>query len=186
MTIGNCLCEFEPGIGKLRGCREARCGSGADTWGMPFSSLRSTVARGDGRSGGIDASATACRLGKTYLREASSSLSPRLPSSTLSSSVCVRVSSRCLSTTMVSLRAALSSASIVVALFARAALADNPISSSFAYGSTKVRGVNLGGWLVLEVSISRPAPTHQIRTPESARRQCGVAQRLDVTRRVIS
>jgi hypothetical protein len=28
---------------------------------------------------------------------------------------------------------------------------DNPISPSFPYGSTKVRGVNLGGWLVLEV-----------------------------------
>lgn len=53
---------------------------------------------------------------------------------------------------MVSLRSALSSASILVALFARDVLADNPINSAFPYGSTKVRGVNLGGWLVLEVS----------------------------------
>lgn len=30
--------------------------------------------------------------------------------------------------------------------------ADNPVSPGFPYGSTKVRGVNLGGWLVLEVS----------------------------------
>ncbi|KAI0800625.1 exo-beta-1,3-glucanase [Fomes fomentarius] len=55
---------------------------------------------------------------------------------------------------MVSLRSALSSASILVALFARDVLADNPISSAFAYGSTKVRGVNLGGWLVLEPWIT--------------------------------
>ncbi|TFK84199.1 glycoside hydrolase family 5 protein [Polyporus arcularius HHB13444] len=55
---------------------------------------------------------------------------------------------------MVSLKAALSSASILVALFAPAALADNPINPSFPYGSTKVRGVNLGGWLVLEPWIT--------------------------------
>lgn len=39
-------------------------------------------------------------------------------------------------------------------------LADNPINAGFPYGSTKVRGVNLGGWLVLEVNITykrRPA-----------------------------
>ncbi|KAF5366221.1 hypothetical protein D9758_005707 [Tetrapyrgos nigripes] len=33
-------------------------------------------------------------------------------------------------------------------------LADSPISPGFAYGSTKVRGVNLGGWLVLEPWIT--------------------------------
>ncbi|TBU62583.1 exo-beta-1,3-glucanase [Dichomitus squalens] len=55
---------------------------------------------------------------------------------------------------MVSFRAALSLASVLVALFARATLADNPINPSFSYGSTKVRGVNLGGWLVLEPWIT--------------------------------
>ncbi|KZS93506.1 glycoside hydrolase family 5 protein [Sistotremastrum niveocremeum HHB9708] len=33
-------------------------------------------------------------------------------------------------------------------------IADNPISPGFPYGSTKVRGVNLGGWLVLEPWIT--------------------------------
>ncbi|EIN13909.1 exo-beta-1,3-glucanase [Punctularia strigosozonata HHB-11173 SS5] len=33
-------------------------------------------------------------------------------------------------------------------------LADNPISPGFPYGSEKVRGVNLGGWLVLEPWIT--------------------------------
>ncbi|RPD82289.1 exo-beta-1,3-glucanase [Lentinus tigrinus ALCF2SS1-7] len=55
---------------------------------------------------------------------------------------------------MVSLKAVLSSASVVVALFTHAVLADNPINPSFPYGSTKVRGVNLGGWLVLEPWIT--------------------------------
>ena len=32
--------------------------------------------------------------------------------------------------------------------------ADNPISPGFPYGSQKVRGVNLGGWLVLEPWIT--------------------------------
>lgn len=36
--------------------------------------------------------------------------------------------------------------------FAPTVRADNPINPGFPYGSTKVRGVNLGGWLVLEVS----------------------------------
>ena len=35
---------------------------------------------------------------------------------------------------------------------------DNPIAPRFPYGSRKVRGVNLGGWLVLEVSPSTPFP----------------------------
>jgi len=34
------------------------------------------------------------------------------------------------------------------------AFADNPINPSFPYGSQKVRGVNLGGWLVLEPWIT--------------------------------
>ena len=34
------------------------------------------------------------------------------------------------------------------------ATADNPIASSFPYGSEKIRGVNLGGWLVLEPWIT--------------------------------
>lgn len=34
--------------------------------------------------------------------------------------------------------------------------ADNPINPGFPYGSTKVRGVNLGGWLVLEVCTGSP------------------------------
>lgn len=33
----------------------------------------------------------------------------------------------------------------------------NPISPGFPYGSQKVRGVNLGGWLVLEVSFTLTA-----------------------------
>jgi hypothetical protein len=31
---------------------------------------------------------------------------------------------------------------------------DNTIYPAFPYGSTKVRGVNLGGWLVLEVRLT--------------------------------
>lgn len=47
----------------------------------------------------------------------------------------------------------------VAALLALATLlsptrADNPISPGFPYGSEKVRGVNLGGWLVLEPWIT--------------------------------
>jgi glucan 1,3-beta-glucosidase len=38
-----------------------------------------------------------------------------------------------------------------IALLATHALAANSISPGFPYGSKKVRGVNLGGWLVLEV-----------------------------------
>ncbi|KAJ3489581.1 hypothetical protein NLI96_g2026 [Meripilus lineatus] len=38
--------------------------------------------------------------------------------------------------------------------FARGALSDNPINAGFPYGSQKVRGVNLGGWLVLEPWIT--------------------------------
>ncbi len=34
------------------------------------------------------------------------------------------------------------------------ARADNPINPGFPYGSEKVRGVNLGGWLVLEPWIT--------------------------------
>ena len=34
------------------------------------------------------------------------------------------------------------------------ARADNPISPSFSYGSEKVRGVNIGGWLVAEPWIT--------------------------------
>ena len=30
------------------------------------------------------------------------------------------------------------------------------ITLGFPYGSEKVRGVNLGGWLVLEVNVTRP------------------------------
>lgn len=52
---------------------------------------------------------------------------------------------------MVSFSTLLSSVSLVAAFFVPAVLADNPINSAFPYGSTKVRGVNLGGWLVLEV-----------------------------------
>ncbi|KAI0077473.1 exo-beta-1,3-glucanase [Panus rudis PR-1116 ss-1] len=39
-------------------------------------------------------------------------------------------------------------------LLAQGAPADNPISPGFPYGSQKVRGVNLGGWLVLEPWIT--------------------------------
>ncbi|KAI0766706.1 glycoside hydrolase superfamily [Trametes elegans] len=44
--------------------------------------------------------------------------------------------------------------SIICAFATPAVLADNPIHSSFKYGSDMVRGVNLGGWLVLEVCAS--------------------------------
>lgn len=37
------------------------------------------------------------------------------------------------------------------ALLARNVVGDNAINPSFAYGTEPVRGVNLGGWLVLEV-----------------------------------
>jgi aryl-phospho-beta-D-glucosidase BglC (GH1 family) len=36
----------------------------------------------------------------------------------------------------------------------RHVLADNPINPGFPYGQQKVRGVNLGGWLVLEPWIT--------------------------------
>ncbi|KAI0654497.1 exo-beta-1,3-glucanase [Cubamyces menziesii] len=55
---------------------------------------------------------------------------------------------------MVSFSALLSSVSLLVATFVPAVLADNPINPSFPYGSQKVRGVNLGGWLVLEPWIT--------------------------------
>ncbi|PIL31368.1 hypothetical protein GSI_06067 [Ganoderma sinense ZZ0214-1] len=55
---------------------------------------------------------------------------------------------------MVSLRAALSSTSVLLALLAHSVLGDSPIHPSFPYGSSKVRGVNLGGWLVLEPWIT--------------------------------
>ena len=41
---------------------------------------------------------------------------------------------------------------LALAVFSSTAGAINP---GFPYGSTKVRGVNLGGWLVLEVRASR-------------------------------
>jgi hypothetical protein len=42
---------------------------------------------------------------------------------------------------------------------------DNTINPAFPYGSTQVRGVNLGGWLVLEVyttfwAVLAPNITH--------------------------
>ena len=36
-------------------------------------------------------------------------------------------------------------------LLARSVVGDNAINPTFAYGKEPVRGVNLGGWLVLEV-----------------------------------
>lgn len=42
-------------------------------------------------------------------------------------------------------------AALLFGSLAHAAPADTPISPGFPYGSQKVRGVNLGGWLVLEV-----------------------------------
>ena len=43
------------------------------------------------------------------------------------------------------------------AVLARCVFGDAPISPTFSYGSETVRGVNLGGWLVLEVSTVRQA-----------------------------
>ncbi|KAK7695059.1 hypothetical protein QCA50_002248 [Cerrena zonata] len=43
---------------------------------------------------------------------------------------------------------------LVLTVFTRGGLADDPISPGFPYGSQKVRGVNLGGWLVLEPWIT--------------------------------
>ena len=40
----------------------------------------------------------------------------------------------------------------LLAVLARCVVGDNAISPTFSYGSEAVRGVNLGGWLVLEVS----------------------------------
>ena len=57
---------------------------------------------------------------------------------------------------MVPLKAALYSGIALAALFSLPVLCDDPINPSFPYGTEKVRGVNLGGWLVLEV---RPAPS---------------------------
>ena len=53
---------------------------------------------------------------------------------------------------VLSLARAISISVLTLGLFARGAPLDNPISPGFPYGSQKVRGVNLGGWLVLEVS----------------------------------
>lgn len=39
-------------------------------------------------------------------------------------------------------------------LFSRVVRADSPINPGFPYGSEKVRGVNIGGWLVLEPWIT--------------------------------
>lgn len=39
-------------------------------------------------------------------------------------------------------------------IHAHLARADNPINPGFPYGSEKVRGVNLGGWLLLEPWIT--------------------------------
>lgn len=39
-------------------------------------------------------------------------------------------------------------------LLAHCVLGDNAINPTFAYGKEPVRGVNLGGWLVLEVRFS--------------------------------
>ncbi|KIP11128.1 glycoside hydrolase family 5 protein [Phlebiopsis gigantea 11061_1 CR5-6] len=43
---------------------------------------------------------------------------------------------------------------VVLTLLPRIVLGDNPINAGFPYGSQKVRGVNLGGWLVLEPWIT--------------------------------
>lgn len=43
---------------------------------------------------------------------------------------------------------------LTLGLLSRLALGDNPINAGFPYGSQKVRGVNLGGWLVLEPWIT--------------------------------
>ena len=48
-------------------------------------------------------------------------------------------------------RLAAACAALLLACVTRAAPADSPVSPGFPYGSQKVRGVNLGGWLVLEV-----------------------------------
>ncbi|KAH8102402.1 exo-beta-1,3-glucanase [Cristinia sonorae] len=45
-------------------------------------------------------------------------------------------------------------AALLFGALAHAAPLDNPISPGFNYGSQKVRGVNLGGWLVLEPWIT--------------------------------
>ena len=58
---------------------------------------------------------------------------------------------------MVSFRSILASVSILPVLLAPRVLADNPINPAFPYGSEKVRGVNIGGWLVLEVRSSCPS-----------------------------
>ena len=43
------------------------------------------------------------------------------------------------------------------AVLARCVFGDGPISPTFPYGSETVRGVSLGGWLLLEVSTVRQA-----------------------------
>lgn len=43
--------------------------------------------------------------------------------------------------------------------------ADNPINAGFPYGSEKVRGVNLGGWLVLEVCLASHCILLRVSTP---------------------
>ena len=52
---------------------------------------------------------------------------------------------------------------LALTVFTRGAPADNPINPGFPYGSQKVRGVNLGGWLVLEVRILARRVTTYVR-----------------------
>jgi hypothetical protein len=68
-------------------------------------------------------------------------------------------------TIMRSMTPAAALSALALALVARAAPSfvppplDSPVSAGFPYGSQKVRGVNLGGWLVMEVRIC-PIPRH--------------------------
>lgn len=81
---------------------------------------------------------------------------------------------------MVSFSALLSSVSVLAAFFVPAVLGDNPINSAFAYGSTKVRGVNLGGWLVLEVRSATCGVERLLRVASVASR--GSPQACSTTR----